>query len=175
MNRRNTLKNLLLSSGALVGLPAWANGWTLEVVSGRESSFLNGHVEMLSSIVDTILPAGDEGVGGISVGVDKFLIKLLDRCYETEVQENVKNQIANLESKAQSAYNSSFIACDEVHRVELLNAYAHSENELEKSFFDLLKSESIRGFRTSREVMTKFYKYRVAPGHYHGCVDVEIQ
>lgn len=175
MNRRNTLKNLLLSSGALVGLPAWANGWTLEAVSGGEGSFLNGQEEMLASIVDTILPAGDQGVGGISVGVDKFLVKLLDRCYETEVQENVKTQIANLESKAESTYSRSFITCDEEQRVELLNAYANSEDEAEKSFFTLIKSESIRGFRTSREVMIKFYKYRVAPGHYHGCVDIEIQ
>jgi hypothetical protein len=50
---------------------------------------------------------------------------------------------------------------------------AASENKDDKDFFDLMKSETIRGFSTSKEVMTKYLKYKVAPGHYHGCVDVK--
>jgi hypothetical protein len=175
MNRRATLKNLMLSSGAVVALPAWASGWTLEDVRSHTGSFLNGQEELLSSVVDTILPAGEDGVGGMSVGVDQFLIKLLDRCYETDVQENVRTQLTSLESRARSVHGRSFIDCVNTQRESLLLLWATSEVEAEKGFFDLIKSESIRGFRTSRQVMIKYYKYRVAPGHYHGCVDAEIQ
>ena len=38
---------------------------------------------------DTIIPAGDS-IGALSVGVDKFLQKLIDKCYDSKVQENVK-------------------------------------------------------------------------------------
>ena len=35
-----------------------------------------------------------------------------------------------------------------------------------------MKSETIRGFNTSQQVMEKYLHYKVAPGHYHGCVNV---
>ena len=35
-----------------------------------------------------------------------------------------------------------------------------------------MKSETIRGFNTSREVMLQYLNYKIVPGHYYGCVDV---
>lgn len=173
MDRRRTLKNLLISTGALVSLPAWANDWTKEDAHLPASFLSQEHELLIGSIVDTILPAGEKGVGGIKVGVDKFLIKLFDRCYEKEVQENIRSQINHLDSMAMTKFGSSFTGCDEEKRMDLLNSCATSEDESEKSFFELIKSESIRGFRTSREVMVRHYKYQVAPGYYNGCVEVE--
>jgi hypothetical protein len=49
---------------------------------------------------------------------------------------------------------------------------ADSSDKDEKDFFDLMKSETIRGYSTSREVMTNYLDYKVAPGHYYGCVDI---
>jgi hypothetical protein len=42
----------------------------------------------------------------------------------------------------------------------------------EKDFFDLMKYETILGYSTSRDVMTNYLVYKVAPGHYYGCVDI---
>jgi hypothetical protein len=165
----------MLASGSLATLPAWANNWTKQDFTTESGHFLEGQEELLASLVDTILPADQDGVGGIKVGVDQFLIKLFDQCYDAEVQENIKDRMGGLQQKAKTRFGRSFKDCDQSQRQELLLACGHSENESEKNFFDLIKSESIRGFRTSREVMIKYYKYRVAPGHYHGCVDVEIQ
>jgi hypothetical protein len=50
--------------------------------------------------------------------------------------------------------------------------FSVSENKNEKDFFDLMKAETIRGFNTSREVMLKYLNYKIQPGHYYGCVDV---
>ncbi|MBK8500992.1 MAG: gluconate 2-dehydrogenase subunit 3 family protein [Saprospiraceae bacterium] len=174
MDRRSSLKKFMILSGGLVSLPAWANGWKLQDVSSGGSHFLEGQEDLLASLVDTILPPGEDGVGGIKVGVDQFLIKLFDRCYEVEVQENIQTRMKSLHEKAEMMFGRSFKDCDQLQRQELLTACANSENESEKNFFELIKSESIRGFRTSREVMIKYYKYRVAPGFYHGCVDVEM-
>jgi hypothetical protein len=49
----------------------------------------------------------------------------------------------------------------------------HSTNKAEKDFFDLIKSETIRGFNTSQKVMQEYLGYKVAPGHYYGSVDVK--
>jgi hypothetical protein len=42
-----------------------------------------------------------------------------------------------------------------------------------KDCFTLLKSETIRGFTTSQQVMEKYLNYKVAPGHYYGCVTLQ--
>ena len=55
----------------------------------------------------------------------------------------------------------------------LLLKLSASENKPEKDFFALIKSETINGFNTSKEVMTKYFNYKVAPGHYYGCIDVK--
>jgi hypothetical protein len=36
-----------------------------------------------------------------------------------------------------------------------------------------MKSETIRGFNTSQEVMQDYLHYQVAPGHYYGCIDIK--
>ena len=51
--------------------------------------------------------------------------------------------------------------------------FSASEQKSAKDFFNLIKSETINGFTTSKEVMLNYYHYKVAPGHYYGCVDVK--
>ena len=172
MNRRDTLKTLVLSTSSLIVLPAWAKGWTSAELTGHSTSFSVADQEVLASVTDAIIPAGNS-IGAVTVGVDKFLQKLLDDCYEKDIQENVKVQLAGLENAAQSSYQKAFVNCSLTQRQELLTKLSLSENKNEKSFFDLLKSETIRGFNTSKEVMTTYLHYKVMPGHYRGCVDVK--
>jgi acyl-CoA reductase-like NAD-dependent aldehyde dehydrogenase len=171
MNRRDTLKKMMLASGALVALPAWADEWGLNDLVEYNSSFSPASQEILTSVADTIIPTG-ESPGALSVGVDKFLQKLFDDCYEKDVQDNIKKQLDALNAAAQTTNSKSFAACDQKQREDLLLKLADSTDKEEKDFFDLMKSETIRGFNTSREVMTNYLNYKVAPGHYHGCVDI---
>lgn len=172
MNRRETLKQLLLASGGLIALPSWASEWSVKDLAGYSSSFTIAEQEILASVADTIIPAGDS-VGALSVGVDKFLQKLIDYCYDSAVQENVKSQLSALNTSAEKSFSKSFAACDQSQRQELFLKLAASEGKNEKDFFNLIKSETIRGFSTSKEVMLKYLKYKVAPGHYYGCIDVK--
>lgn len=172
MNRRDTLKQLLLASGSLIALPSWAREWSVKDLTAYSSSFTTIEQDILASLADTIIPAGDS-IGALSVGVDKFLQKLINNCYDVKVQENVKAQLSALETSAQKKFSKSFVASDPSQRQELLLNLSASENKNEKDFFNLIKSETIRGFSTSKEVMVKYLKYKVAPGHYHGCVDVK--
>jgi hypothetical protein len=172
MNRRDSLKKIVAASGTLLALPAWANGWQPADVISHPSSFTIQAQELLASVADTIIPAGNS-IGALSVGVDKFLIKLIDHCYEKDVQENVKTQLIALGSAAQSSYGKSFSLCDQMQREQLLLKLSASEIEEEQDFFKLIKSETIRGFNTSREVMVNYLHYKQVPGHYYGCVDVK--
>lgn len=161
----------MTASGALISLPSWAEGWTLDKLMLGQSSFSSQELDLLTSVSDTIIPAGNS-IGAVTVGVDKFLQKLFQDCYEKDVQANIKNQLLKLDKNSQNANGKSFSACDQQQRQEMLLKFSSSEDKAEKDFFDLIKSETIRGFNTSKEVMLNYLNYKVVPGHYYGCVDV---
>jgi len=171
MDRRNALKNLLITSGSLIALPAWANKWSIGDLTTHRSSFSVSQQETLTAVADTIIPAGNS-IGALSVGVDTFLQKLIDTCYGKDVQDNVRIQLEGLEGSAQTKFKKSFSQCDQSQRQELLEKLSASEVKAEKDFFTLIKSETIRGFSTSKEVMVNHLHYKVVPGHYYGCVEV---
>jgi hypothetical protein len=183
MNRRDSLKYLFAASGSLVALPrsaeafhakempSWAEGWSASTVA-HVSSFTPTEQEILASVADTIIPAGSS-IGALSVGVDKFLQKLIDNCYDADVQQNVKKQLAALNANAQSVHQKLFSQCSQKERETQLLRFEASTEKSEVDFFKLLKSETMRGFSTSREVMLQHFKYKIAPGHYYGCVDVK--
>jgi hypothetical protein len=171
MNRRDSLKTLMAASGVLISLPAWAEGWSHEKLIIPHSSFTLPEQELLASVADTIIPAGNS-IGALSVGVDKFLQKLFQDCYDQDIQANLKNQLQKLDKNSQNKYSKAFAGCDQQQRQELLLVFSTSGDKSEKDFFDLVKSETIRGFNTSKEVMLDYLKYKVVPGHYYGCVDV---
>lgn len=173
MNRRDSLKYLFAASGSLVALPSWAEGWTSKGLT-HLSSFTSAEQEVLASVVDTIIPASPSSssgaseagnrIGALSVGVDKFIQKLIDNCYEPDVRKKVKEQLAAL---------NGFPQLGQKEREARLLSLEASSVDAEKDFFRLMKSETIRGFNTSKEVMLNHLKYKIAPDHYYGCVDVK--
>ena len=171
MNRRKAIKNIAIVSGGLITLPHWMVSCGISDTTIHQTSFSVAEQKMLASITDTIIPAGNS-IGALSVGVDKFLQKLIDDCYEKDVQDNVKAQLKALEDSAKAINKRSFADCTQAQRQELLLKLSTSAKKEEKDFFELLKSETIRGFNTSQKVMEEYLGYKVAPGHYYGTVDV---
>jgi hypothetical protein len=162
---------MLLATGGLIALPSWAENWSVADLTNLPSRLSSTNQEILSAVADTIIPAGNS-IGALTVGVDKFLEKLIANCYEKDVQENVATQLAALDDKAKVAYGHPFKDCDQTQRQSLLTILSSSAETKEKEFFDLMKEQTIRGFNTSREVMLQYLNYKILPGHYYGCVDV---
>lgn len=172
MDRRIAIKNLAIASGGLITLPFWMVACGISDKNIHQSTFSLADQDILAKITDTIIPAGNS-IGALSVGTDKFLQKLIDDCYEKPVQDNVKKQLQSLESSAKKNYGKSFADCSQQQRQEILMKLSGSQIKDEKDFFDLMKTETIRGFNTSQKVMEDFFNYKVAPGHYYGCVNVK--
>ena len=171
LDRRKAIRNLAIASGGLITLPQWMISCGVSDTATHQTSFSFAEQELLASIADTIIPAGNS-IGALSVGVDKFLQKLIDDCYETSAQESIKTQLKALEGFAQSAHKRSFAGCTQPQREELLLKFSVSDNSLEKEFFTTMKSETIRGFNTSQKVMQDYIGYKVHPGHYYGFVEI---
>ena len=174
MDRRKALKNLAIVSGGLITLPQWMVSCGASDTTVHLTSFTAREQKLLAAVVDTIVPGGTTSgpPGALSVGVDKFLQKLIDDCYEPQAKSDVKMQLTILDKSAQSAYKKSFTDCTQRERETALLRFSTSGNKAEKDFFELVKSETIRGFNTSQKVMTEYLGYKVAPGHYYGCIDV---
>jgi hypothetical protein len=172
MTRRETLRNLFVTTGALVALPSWGREWTKADMFFHVPTFTTSEQALISSVADTIIPPGNS-IGALSVGVEKFLQKLFDVCYEPEARENIKKQLANLDLATQKEYGKSFADCDQSSREKMLLKLEASIDQSEKDFYKTIKSETIRGFNTSKEVMTNYLKYKSAPGHFYGCVDLK--
>jgi hypothetical protein len=173
MNRRKTIKQLLIATGGLITLPQWMVSCGISDSPVHQTSFSQAEQELLSSVVDTIIPAGNS-IGALSVGVDKYLQKLIDDCFEKDVQGNIKTQLKALAKSAQSLHNKSFDDCTQAQRQEIILKFSSSNNKEEKDFFNLIKTETIRGFNTSQKVMQDHLGYKIAPGHYYGCVDAKV-
>jgi len=170
MDRRDALKNLLAATETLISLPSWATSWSKEELRG--SWFATEHQDTLRAVTDTIIPAGNS-IGAVAVGVDIFLQKLIATCYDKDTQDNVRVQLENLERSAQQESGKSFSEASNELRQQLLLKLATSSVAAEKDFFAFIKAETIRGFSTSKEVMTMYLDYKVVPGHYYGCVNVK--
>ena len=170
MNRRSALKKLAIASGSLITLPFWMGCGTNDKPATHQSSFSSKEQQLIAAIADAIIPAGN-AVGALSVGVDKYLQKIIDDCFEKEVQDNIKTQLKKLDSASKANFKKSFADGSHQERQKLLLQLSASQDKNEKEFFTLIKSETIRGFNTSQQVMEKYLHYKVAPGHYYGCVN----
>lgn len=162
---------MLVTSGALATLPAWATDWQRSELLPLFGSFSPQEQALLASVADTIIPAGNS-IGALTVGVDQFLQKLIDNCYEKSVGDNVKTQLNALDQLSLRVHGKSFPSCEQLQRQDLLLGFSTSADKQQQEFFNLMKSETIRGFSTSREVMVGYQKFKQVPGHFYGCVDV---
>lgn len=174
MDRRKSLKIIGGSVAGIAGLVLADWKWQIVDRFTHAGFFSFDEEQLISMIADTFIPAGlppkvpspdAQPIGALSTGTDQFLIKLFEKCYEKEDQELIKAQLKALKK-------SGFEDLSQEEKEKTLMALRDSENEDEKKFYGLMRSNTVMGFTTVKEVMADYRGYKVAPGFYHGCVDV---
>jgi len=171
MQRRVALKNIALAIGGLMALPAWANGWS-EASIQHVSPYLTANQDaLLAEIVETILPA-TETPGAKDLKIQSFVQKMILDCYETEVQENVKEGLKAANNLAKQNYGKAFITGTNLQREAVLTQMETSTNTNWSSFYKLVKELTLQGYLTSEYYLTTHTNYKMIPGHYYGCVPV---
>lgn len=174
MNRRKSLKVIGGSVAGIAGLVLVDWKWQIVDRLTHEGFFSFDEELLISSIADTFIPVGlppklptpdKQPIGALSTGTDQFLIKLFEKCYEKEDQDLIKAQLKALKK-------AGFEDLSQEEKEKTLQAMKESETEDEKKFYSLMRSNTIMGFTTVKEVMADYRGYQVAPGFYHGCADV---
>jgi hypothetical protein len=157
MNRRQAIG---WGAAAAIAIPA---GWAWWKKSDFEDVkiFSKSQEEALSAAVDALLPE-DTTPGGKTLGVDKFVSKMLQDCYSSEDRAAFATELKVLAGK-------SFSTQSPQDRIALLKAYPE-----DSTFISLLRGLSIRGYNTSEYVMTNIQHFQFIPGHYSGCVNLDL-
>ncbi|GAB3320610.1 hypothetical protein GCM10027299_14020 [Larkinella ripae] len=170
MKRRNALKNLIAVTGSLVSLPAWATGWTPETV-GQTRFASRTEETLLAELVETFIPETTTP-GAKTLKVHQFALRMINDCYDPSAQEVLKQGLAKTDELAQQAYSKAFTTCDPSQRTDLLRQMGAATEPEIRQFADLIKGLTIRGYTNSEYYLTNVQKYVMAPGFYHGCVNV---
>ena len=174
MDRRKSLKILGAAGVGIAGLALVDWKWQILDRMTHQGFFSFEEEKMISAIAETFIPDGlppilptpdAAPIGALSTGTDQFLIQLFEKCYEKEDQDLIKSHLKTL-------HKAGFLDLAQEEKETALLALNSSENEEEKKFYELMRSNTIMGFSTVKEVMVDYRDYKVAPGYYHGCVDV---
>lgn len=171
MKRRIVVKNIALTIGASIVLPAWANAWNQN--SLRDNHFnIFSQENLLAEIVETIIPKTNTP-GAKELNVQQFIPKMVIDCYDKKAQTIYKNGFELVDKNAKNTFSKLFMECDGKQRLEILNNMSKSESQDEKSFIQLVKGLTIKGYLNSEYVMTNLRIYEYAPARYHGCVPIK--
>lgn len=171
MKRRETLKYLGLSIGSVITLPAWANSWNGNALSNNALNISLENETLLAEMVETIIPTTDTA-GAKSLGIDKFIQKIVADCLDRPSRETFGQGFELLEEQTKKAHNKSFVQCSSLQRVEILRQIEKDKSNSANKFYGLVKGLTIQGYLNSEYVMVNHYGYKMIPGKFEPCVSI---
>ena len=186
MKRRTALKNTALLAGATVLLPSLATllqSCQQQPRINWQPTFLSTeHAELLSTLVDTILPK-TETPGGLDVKVDMFMDLVFSQLYNEEGQKNIVADLTAFDEKCQAKFGNRFSELTAPQRQEILQAEEATNAKFNGGvwgtavgkqepvgFYRSMKSLALWGYFSSEEIGREVLNYDPVPGDYQGCV-----
>lgn len=202
MNRRNAIKNLGLSFGALAVTPTMIGmlkscGTTTSDFSPK--FFLKNQLNDMQILLDVILPSTDDGIPGASeLGLLKFIDGYLDGIVGEEqlslLQFGVSSLILSAKSQKTTDLSGKrsywetqaekYFAANQTQEntwYDELNSLSEgtldkesiSTNALHFMVFQSLRGFTVYAFRINSTIGKEFLHYAPIPGQQLGCVSLE--
>jgi len=131
--------------------------------------------EQLAEICDTMIPTTDTP-GAKGVGAHLFVLKMMDDCYDQTTQNQFKKGLEKIDETADQKFGKSFVKCAPEERLQILAGFDKKKTPSlseDVDFFPLLKQLTIQAYVTSQYVMQDVQGFKLVPGHFYGCVDVQ--
>lgn len=170
MKRRQAIRQLTITAGGIITLPAWAKAWSPDTLSPVETPLVDRKI--LNAVISAYIPESAEVPGALSLGVPAFVERMLDDCYTKEVSDNVKTGLRFADSVARRTQGKIFTDLTQQEQQTMLLEFEKGKDSAIKDCYKLLKQLTIQGYSNSEYVQTRFLEYEMAPGFYHGCVPV---
>lgn len=183
MDRRKALKTTALSIGTALSAPAISSllascqqqdrlSWTPQFFSEEEA-------KTIGAICDTMLPK-TETPGALELNIDMFIDTMVQKAFDTQGQEMMKNGVAEFMSLVNGKYQKSFTKLSDKDKQEILLAYGNQDFGSEESglvpgegtigFYQQVRQLTIRGYFSSEQIGEQVMSYDPIPGDYKGCI-----
>jgi hypothetical protein len=162
MNRRSIIKNLTASALGVSSMPAWAINW-------NKNSFVStqfADAQLVEKLVDAVIPQTDTP-GAKAIGAHLFVNRMLKDCHTEATQAKFSAALNNLKSASEKTFNKPIESTNSAEILVLL------KNSQDFSSISLLKSLTVQAYTNSEYYLTKHKNYQMAPGYFHGCVDIQ--
>ncbi len=168
MKRRLVLKQLACLVGGTVVVPRFLMGGEMRSIPPETLKF-GDKVPIVASVAEIIIPKTDTP-GAKDLGVQLFVLKMVEDCYEEEAQHAFLKGLEQLDLLSNQRFGKDFIKCS-AHNQSSIIQTIEEQSELPNELLDcfaIIKRRTIQGYMTSEYVMTKQLVYEVAPGRYNG-------
>ncbi len=186
MKRRDALKNAARLGGAAVLSTSFATLLQACQEQDRltwEPKFLStGHAQLVSSLVDALLPATDTP-GGLDVKVDILIDLIYAETFDAEAQRKITEEMNQFDDKCVSRFGKVFHQLNPDQKKTILQEEeAHAPKfspgvwgypvgeQKPAGFYRSFKSLAVMGYCTSEEIGKTVLKYDPVPGAYQGCI-----
>ncbi len=180
MNRRTVLKGILGITG--IGLASFS-GYKYIVGSLNNKGQLKAYIDLISELVDVIIPTTSGAPGAKLAQVQDYVIFYMEDCSSNKEYNNFLNGLNDLQENCLDVYGNNFENCTTDQKMELLKDLDNDSsskgllskisNKLRgRSFFNILKTLTVEGYCTSEIGATKHLEYLPVPGRYKAITEL---
>ena len=132
-----------------------------------------------TAVADTIIPATDTP-GAQEAGVGPFMDFMVENTFATDERDRFLAGLDEVDSRSLRTSGTTFLEATEAQRIDVLagmeaesEALSSTEGNSPPHFFDTIKQLTLFGYYTSEIGMTEELGWRMIPGSFDGCVDLE--
>lgn len=173
MNRRDTLKLVLLAGASVTSLLAYRELRP----RAAAADYLDDKQDLLNELAETIIPQTDTP-GAKAANVGAFILLVLRECADARAVRTFVAGLQDLEEFSFARHGRSFARCSAPQQEAVLQHFEDSaafstgllgkvrNKLLGQSFFGLLKTYTVQGFCASQVGATQALRYEVIPGRF---------
>jgi hypothetical protein len=173
MHRRTVIKNLALIIGGAALLPACDRKEGKASVSLKNLDISADQEKLVGDIAETIIPKTTTP-GARDLNLHLFVFKMLDDCYKKEDQQAFMTGMGQFTDIVKNKYGKAFSDLSQKQHEEILLNIEQDKNERStanpkelKSFYGIIKGQTVNGYVNSKYFMTKQVVYELVPGRYN--------
>lgn len=173
MHRRTVIKNLALVIGGAVLLPACHRTEGKASLTLKNVEISADQEKLVGGIAETIIPKTTTP-GARDLNLHLFVFKMLDDCYKKEDQQAFVTGMGQFTDAVKNKYDKPFSDLSQKQREDVLLSIENDKDEKStanskelKSFYGIIKRQTVNGYVTSKYFMTKQVVYELVPGRYN--------
>jgi hypothetical protein len=179
MHRRTVIKNLALIIGGAALLPSCMQDKGKTSIGLKSIDVNTDQEKLIGDMAETIIPKTNTP-GAKDLQLHLFVLKMVDDCYTKKDQQDFMTGISQFNDLIKKQYNHSFSECDQKQREQALLSIEQDKDpksstypaEL-KTFYGIVKNQTVNGYTTSKYFMTKQVVYELVPGRYNAFYPVK--